>query len=90
MANVKFLQGTEEAYQALEKKDPNTFYFTEKDLYLGEIKLSNDTDLKTAVATTSANGLMSKDMVTKLNGISTGANKVTVSVASDKLTITTA
>lgn len=29
----------------------------------------------TAVATTSANGLMSKDMVTKLNGIATGANK---------------
>ena len=30
------------------------------------------------VATTSANGFMSKDMVTKLNGIATGANKTTV------------
>lgn len=30
----------------------------------------------TAVATTSANGLMSKDMVTKLNGIATGAINV--------------
>lgn len=32
----------------------------------------------TAVATTSANGLMSKDMVTKLNGIAEGANKTIV------------
>lgn len=31
----------------------------------------------TAVATTTANGLMSKDMVVKLNGISTGANAYT-------------
>ena len=30
----------------------------------------------TAVATTSANGLMSKDMVTKLNGIATNANRI--------------
>lgn len=32
----------------------------------------------TAIATTSANGLMSKDMVTKLNGIATGANKTVI------------
>ena len=36
----------------------------------------------TAVATTSANGLMSKDMVTKLNGIATGANNYTLPTAS--------
>lgn len=36
-----------------------------------------DNATTTAVATTSANGLMSKDMVTKLNGISSGANKYT-------------
>ena len=36
----------------------------------------------TAVATTSANGLMSKDMVTKLNGIASGATAVTDSTVS--------
>lgn len=35
----------------------------------------------TAVATTSANGLMSAAMVTKLNGIATGATKITVDSA---------
>ena len=34
-------------------------------------------DTKYSVATTSANGLMSSDMVSKLNGIATGANKYT-------------
>lgn len=34
-----------------------------------------------AVATTSSAGFMSKDMVTKLNGIATGANKTTVDTA---------
>ena len=33
------------------------------------------------VETTSANGLMSSAMVTKLNGIATGANKTTVDSA---------
>lgn len=36
------------------------------------------TDTTYSVATTSANGLMSKDMVTKLNGIASGATKITV------------
>lgn len=36
----------------------------------------------TAVATTSANGLMSKDMVTKLNGIASGATAVSDSTVS--------
>lgn len=35
-----------------------------------------DTNTTYSVATTSANGLMSKDMVTKLNGITSGANAV--------------
>lgn len=37
----------------------------------------------TAVATTSANGLMSKDMVTKLNGIASGATAVTSTTVSN-------
>lgn len=36
------------------------------------------TDTTYPVATTSANGLMSKDMVTKLNGVDAGANKTIV------------
>lgn len=39
------------------------------------------TDTIYAVATTSANGLMSKDMVTKLNGVDAGANKIIVDSA---------
>lgn len=47
-------------------------------VYVGCIKGANGTNATTtAVATTSANGLMSKDMVTKLNGIATGANNYT-------------
>mgnify|MGYP007016829904 CR=1 FL=1 len=37
----------------------------------------------TAVATTNANGLMSKDMVTKLNGIASGATAVTSTTVSN-------
>lgn len=43
-------------------------------VYVGCLKGANATT--TAVATTSTNGLMSKDMVTKLNGIATGAINV--------------
>ena len=51
---------------------------TAKWIYVGCIKGTNGTNATTtAVATTSANGLMSKDMVTKLNGIATGANAYT-------------
>lgn len=51
---------------------------TAKWVYVGCIKGANGTNATTtAVATTSANGLMSKDMVTKLNGIATGANNYT-------------
>lgn len=41
------------------------------------------TDTIYAIATTSANGLMSKDMVTKLNGIASGATAVTSTTVSN-------
>lgn len=41
----------------------------------------SDTGHTHDAATTSANGFMTKDMVTKLNGIATGANKTTVDTA---------
>lgn len=50
MADVKFLQGTQAGYEALESKNPNTFYFTGSNLYLGEIKLSNASDITDALA----------------------------------------
>ena len=48
--NVKFLQGSAAAYGAIATKDLNTFYYVDgKDLYLGEIKLSNGADLAAAI-----------------------------------------
>lgn len=49
--NVKFLKGTAAQYTGLASKDVNTFYFTsdDKNLYLGEIKLSNAADLAAAI-----------------------------------------
>lgn len=51
-------------------------YYTESEM---DTKL--DTKADTTVATTSDNGLMSSTMVSKLNGIATGANKTTVDSA---------
>lgn len=43
--NVKFLQGTLDQYNQLAVKDANTFYYVDnKDLYLGEIKLSSNSE----------------------------------------------
>ena len=53
--NVKFLKGTAEGYNGLAVKDANTFYFTGADLYLGEIKLSSDSDLKAALTSVKSN-----------------------------------
>ena len=49
--NVKFLQGTSTAYEALTVKDSTTFYrLTDtNDLYLGTTKLSNASDLNEAI-----------------------------------------
>lgn len=53
--NVKFLKGTAEGYKGLAVKDANTFYFTGADLYLGEIKLSSDSDLTAALVKVKSN-----------------------------------
>lgn len=55
--NVKFLKGVAAAYTALAAKDANTFYYTsdDKQLYLGEIKLSNANDLAAAIARIAVN-----------------------------------
>lgn len=52
-ANVKFLQGTLEAFtnlQQAERIDDRTFYFVDgKDLYLGSRKLSNEDEIANAI-----------------------------------------
>lgn len=55
--NVKFLKGVASAYAALTAKDVNTFYYTsdDKQLYLGDIKLSNADDLTAAIARIAVN-----------------------------------
>lgn len=44
----------------------------------GQSTMVTDSDTTYSVVTTSANGLMSKEMLTKLNGIETGAQKNTI------------
>lgn len=54
--NVKFLKGTASSYAGLANRDVNTFYYIDgKDLYLGNVKLSNGSDLTNAVASITAN-----------------------------------
>lgn len=50
MADVKFLQGSQSGYEALATKNPNTFYFTGTNLYLGELKLTSGSDITSALA----------------------------------------
>lgn len=52
MMDVKFLKGTAAEYTELASKNSTTFYYTTDDaqLYLGEIKLSNGSDLTAAIA----------------------------------------
>ena len=48
--NVKFLKGTQANFDGLQSKDVNTFYYVDsKDLYLGNVKLTNGADLTAAV-----------------------------------------
>ena len=48
--NVKFLKGTQEKFNSIQK-DANTFYYIDsKDLYLGNHKLTNGADLDAAIA----------------------------------------
>lgn len=56
---------------------------THDDRYYTESEMNTKLNAKanTTVASTSANGLMSSTMVTKLNSIATGANKTTVDTA---------
>lgn len=73
MADVLFKKGLQANYESLGTKEPTTFYYTtdEKNLYIGDVKLSNDADLQSAIGRLTANEkdiTSLKDAITKLNG----------------------
>ena len=54
--NVNFLKGTAQSFTDLAVKSKNTFYYIdEKDLYIGDVKLTNGDDLAAAVLDISKN-----------------------------------
>lgn len=73
MANVQFLQGSQEGYDALENKISTTFYFTGTNLYLGNIKLSNASDIEAALGSLADNTDITniRDMIGNLENLST-------------------
>ena len=82
MAVVNFYKGTKAQYDAL-TKDAYTFYLVEesasKDLYLGEVKLSNATDLANAITRISTNETDIDNIETQLTTL-TGADTVNGSI----------
>lgn len=87
--NVRFLQGSQVNFDALKEAgslNKNTFYYVdEKDLYLGEIKLSNDSDIKAAVSRISVNESEIADIKAELDALvdpeGTGSGSITTQIA---------
>lgn len=83
--NVKFLQGTLDQYNKLAVKDANTFYYVDnKDLYLGEIKLSSNSESAVAALQSaltvlngadSVNGSVAQQIKTAINALKAGEIK---------------
>lgn len=80
MANVKFLQGTREAFDALQTYDINTFYLVgNSELYIGNNKLTSDADVKAAVARLDGHDADIKeleDAIAELTGGESGAGSI--------------
>ena len=57
MADVLFKKGLQADYVGLTPKVATTFYYTtdEKNLYLGDVKISNEKDLEAAITQIQAN-----------------------------------
>lgn len=57
MANVLFKKGLQAGYDGLTSKVATTFYYTtdEKNLYLGDVKISNAKDLEAAITRITTN-----------------------------------
>lgn len=76
MANVLFKKGLQAGYDGLTSKVATTFYYTtdEKNLYLGDVKISNAKDLEAAITritTNEANIKALQDLTKKLDGDTT-------------------
>lgn len=76
MANVLFKKGLQADYNDLTPKVATTFYYTtdEKNLYLGDVKISNAKDLDAAIihiTTNEANIKALQDLTKKLDGDTT-------------------
>ena len=74
MYDVKFLRGLQNNYDNIVTKDNKTFYYTtdSKNLYIGDIKLSNAADLNAAITRIAAN----EAAIAVLNGNNTTAGSV--------------
>lgn len=71
--NVKFYQGTQEAYDALETKEPQSFYLVDNgNLYLGALKLSNDAEVKEILLQLSQNAIIVEDLRKQVAEIKAG------------------
>lgn len=55
MTALKFLKGTQEAYDALDTYDEGTFYYTGTNLYLGTLLLTNEAEISEILAEVAEN-----------------------------------
>ena len=70
--NVKFLKGTSAQLEGI-SRDLNTFYYVDdKDLFLGNIKLSNGADLAAAILRVAANEKDIKDLQDDIKALTGG------------------
>ena len=70
--NVKFLKGTSAQLEGI-SRDLNTFYYVDdKDLFLGNIKLSNGADLAAAILRVAANEEDIKDLQDDIKALTGG------------------
>ena len=70
--NVKFLKGTSAQLEGI-SRDLNTFYYIDdKDLFLGNIKLSNGADLAAAILRVAANEKDIKDLQDDIKALTGG------------------
>ena len=93
--NVKFLKGTKANFDALKAAgtlDKNTFYYIdEKDLYLGNILLSNADDVANAVSRIEQNAadiVLIKAELDALSGGESGAGSITTQISNLRTELT--
>ena len=91
--NVNFLKGTAQSFKDLAVKSKNTFYYIdEKDLYIGDVKLTNGDDLAAAILDIAQNKgdiEIIKAQIEDLTGTGGGDSSLTdlISTLSARLTV---